>query len=116
MTNSPNTDGQLGMEDIILNDDNLFQGCMEWESKKKPLEGLSAKQTAAAEAKDAVLGALDISNTEKQRFVIRRESDHLEGEPLQYVINTSPPGEPHVVEEHTTQTNLSARLSTVDPD
>lgn len=116
MTNSPNTDGQLGMEDIPINDDDIFQLCMEWEFHKKRLEGLSAKQTAATEAKDAVLGSLDTSNTEKQRFVIRRESDPLEGEALQYVINTSPPGEPHVVEEHTTQTNLSARLSVVDPE
>ena len=74
------------------------------------------KQKQASEAKDIVLGALDISNSEKQRFVIRRESDRLDGEPLQYVINTSPPGEPHTVEEHTTQANLSARLSAVDPD
>lgn len=116
MTNSPNTDGQLGMEDITLYDNVLYQACMEWESKKKRLEGLSVKQTEAAEAKDIVLGSLDISNTEKQRFVIRRESDPLEGEPLQYVINTSPPGEPYVVEEHTTQANLSARLSAVDPE
>ncbi len=116
MTSSPNTDGQLGMEDITIHDDILYQSCMEWESKKKRLEGLSAKQTEAAEARDAVLGALDISNTEKQRFVIRRESEQLEGEPLQYVINTSPPGEPHLVEEHTTQTNLSARLSAVGPE
>ncbi len=39
MTNSPNTDGQLGMEDITLHDDILYQSCMEWESKKKRLEG-----------------------------------------------------------------------------
>ncbi len=116
MTNGPNTDAQLGQEDITMHDDNIFQLCMEYESKQKALEGLSAKQKAATDAKDAVLGSLDISNTEKQRFVIRRESNHLEGDALQYVINTSPASEPRVVKEHTTKTNMSARLSAVYPD
>lgn len=115
MTNS-HTDGQLGMDDITINDDTIYRLCMEWEAARKANAGAAKKLKRAKEAKDKTLGSLDLSNTETQRFVIRPESDPLPDEPLQYAINVKPPGASRTVEEYEVNPVHSVSLIVVEPD
>jgi len=114
MTNN-RSDGQLGQQDIIINDDPIYRACMEWDAARAANAGAAAKLKRLKNTKDAVLGALDLSPTEAQRFVIRPEADPLPDEPLQYAINVKPPGEPSVVEEYSITPNHSVTLIVVDP-
>jgi len=115
MTNS-RTDGQLGMDDIVIHDDNIYRACMEWDAARAANAGAAAKLKRLKDTKDAALGALDLSSTEAQRFVIRPESDPLPDEPLQYAINVKPPGESRVVEEYSISPDHSVTLTVVDPE
>ena len=116
MTNSPNMDAQLGMDDIVKYDDTVYRACMELEAAQKANTGAAARLKRAKDAKDAIMGALDLSPTEAQRWIIRPESDPLPDEPLQYAVNTKPPGEPRVVEEYTVQPDHSMTLIVVNPE
>jgi len=115
MTNS-HTDGQLGQDDITINDDTIYRLCMELEAAQKANAGAAARLKRVKDTKDTLLGALDLSRTEAQRFVIRPEADALPDEPLQYAINVKPPGESRVVEEYTIQPDHSMTLTVVEPD
>lgn len=115
MTNS-RSDGQLGMHDITFHDDTMYRACMEWDAARAANAGAAAKLKRLKDTKDAVLGALDLSPTEAQRFVIRSESDPLPDEPLQYVINVKPPGESRTVEEYSFSPDHSVTLMVVEPE
>lgn len=115
MTNS-HTDGQLGMDDIVIHDDAIYRLCMEWDSARNANAGAAKKLKRAKDAKDNALGSLDLSTTETQRFVIRPESDPLPDEPLQYAINVSPPGDARTVQEYEVKPVHLVSLKVVEPE
>lgn len=101
MTEKLNTDGQLGLEDTRLVDDETYLLALTWLEAKRRYEdamrsnAIAKKRKAMDDAKEAATARLELDGHQVQRFVILKEDDRRSpGQPFAIVIETKPPAEP----------------------
>lgn len=85
MTTSPNTDGQIGMEDVIVNDPEIYKLVKKWHAAELKVPNANKARKDRDNAKTDVKDKLELTDDPTRfRFVV-------EEEPVVYVIVAKPP-------------------------
>ena len=85
--NSPNSDGQIGMDDTIVSDPEVYDLVKKWHKAKLLVSGANKDLKDAADAKKDVVEKLELTDDLRRfRFV-------LEEEEVVYTIEAKPPAE-----------------------
>ncbi len=83
--NSPNTDGQIGMEDVIINDPEMYKLVKRWHGAQIKVSGANKIRKDAGDAKKVVVEKLTLTDDPVRfRFVVEEEE-------LIYTIVAKPP-------------------------
>lgn len=85
--NSPNSDGQIGMDDTIVNDPEIYALVKKWHTTKLRVPNANKVIKDAGDAKKDVVEKLELTDDLRRfRFV-------LEEEEIVYTIEAKPPAE-----------------------
>lgn len=85
--NSPNTDGQIGMDDIIVNDPEVYALVKNWHTKKLRVSNANKQIKDAGDAKKDVVEKLELTDDIRRfRFVVEEEE-------VVFTIEAKPPAE-----------------------
>ncbi len=90
------TTGQLGQQDTILCDDEIYLKALTWlEAEQKYREAEVGKlDKARKDAKEALVAKIELPSGENARFRIVKEDDRRRaGQPWAVIVDVKPPGE-----------------------
>ena len=90
-----NTDGQLGMQDTILCDDETYLLALTWlEADRKYRDAEVGKLSKARkDARGALVAKIELPSEETARFRIVKEDERRRpGQPWAVIVNVIPPG------------------------
>ncbi len=102
--NSPNTDGQIGMEDVIINDPDMYKMVKKWHGLQIKVPNANKVRKDAGDAKKDVVEKLTLTDDPVRfRFVVEEEE-------LIYTIVAKPPAEKEKTTEGTRTIHFNHRL------
>ncbi len=102
--NSPNTDGQIGMEDVVINDPDMYKAVKRWHGLQIKVPTANKVRKDAGDAKKDVVEKLTLTEDPVRfRFVVEEEE-------LVYTIVAKPPTEKEKTVTGTRTTRYNHRL------
>lgn len=103
-SNSPHTDGQIGMEDIVVNDPEMYKLVKKWHGAQLKVPRANKDRKDAGDAKKDVVEKLTLTDDPVRfRFVVEEEE-------LVYTIVAKPPAEKEKTSEGTRTIHFNHRL------
>ncbi len=102
--NSPNTDGQIGMEDIVISDLDMYKAVKKWHGLQIKVPNANKVRKDAGDAKKDVVEKLTLTdNPVRFRFVVEEKE-------LVYTIVAKPPAEKEKTTEGKRTIHFNHRL------
>ena len=102
--NSPNTDGQIGMEDVVISDLDVYKLVKKWHGLQIKVPNANKVRKDAGDAKKDVVEKLTLTDDPVRfRFVVEEEE-------LVYTIVAKPPAEKEKTVTGTRTTRYNHRL------